>query len=51
VRTESTTFPASRLGGVIVSVIAIGLNVRGFKPGQDGFLKVIQICSMHFFAG
>jgi hypothetical protein len=30
----------SRLGGVVVSVLAIGPNGRGFKPGRgDGFLK------------
>jgi hypothetical protein len=33
-------------GGVKVSMLAIGLNVRGFKPGQGhGFLRVIKIRS------
>jgi hypothetical protein len=28
-----------RLGGVMVSVLAVGLEVRGFKPDQrEGFL-------------
>jgi hypothetical protein len=39
-------------GGVIVSVLAIGSEVCGFKPGQDnGFLIAIKICSMPSFAG
>jgi hypothetical protein len=41
---------ASRLGGVIVSVLAIGPKVRGFKPGRgDGFLRAIKIRSMTSF--
>jgi hypothetical protein len=32
---------ASRLGGVVVSVLAIGPTGYGFEPGQgDGFFKV-----------
>jgi hypothetical protein len=34
----------SRLGGVMVSVLATGPMVRGFKPGRgDGFLRAIKI--------
>jgi hypothetical protein len=30
----------------MVSLLAIGPKVHGFKPGQgDGFLRVIKICS------
>jgi hypothetical protein len=37
---------ACRLGGVVVSVLAIGPKRRGFKPGQgDGFLMAIKIRS------
>jgi hypothetical protein len=33
----------SRLGGEILSVLAIRLKVRGFKPGRgDGFLRAIK---------
>jgi hypothetical protein len=40
----------SRLGGVMVSVHAIRLKVRGFKPGgSDGVLRTIKICSTPFF--
>jgi hypothetical protein len=36
----------------MVSVLVIGPNVRGFKPGQgDGCLKAIQICSKLSFGG
>jgi hypothetical protein len=42
----------SHLGGVIVSVLAIGPKVREFKPGRgDGSLRVIKICSMPSFRG
>jgi hypothetical protein len=44
---ESTTadwVSHSRLGGVVVSVIATGPNGCGFEPGQgDGFLRAIKI--------
>jgi hypothetical protein len=34
----------SCVGGVIVSVLAIGLKVHGFKPGRgDGFFRAIKI--------
>jgi hypothetical protein len=34
--------PEGRLGGVLVTVTAIGPTVPGFKPGRgDGFLRVI----------
>jgi hypothetical protein len=39
----------SCLGGVMVSMLAIRLKVQGFKPGQDGFLRVIKVCSMPSF--
>jgi hypothetical protein len=33
----------SRLGGVVVIVLAAGLKGRGFKPGRgDGFLRAIK---------
>jgi hypothetical protein len=36
----------SRLGGVVVSVLATGPKVCGFEPGQgDGFLRAIKIRS------
>jgi hypothetical protein len=36
----------------MVSVLAIGLKVREFKPGRgDGFLKAIKIRSTPRFAG
>jgi hypothetical protein len=39
-----------RLGGVVVSVLATGPNVHGFKPGRgDGFLRMIKICSTPSF--
>jgi hypothetical protein len=38
------------LGGVMVSVLNIGLKVNGFKPsGEDAFLKAIKICSTPSF--
>jgi hypothetical protein len=34
----------SRLGGVVVSVLATGPKGHGFEPGQgDGFLRMIKI--------
>jgi hypothetical protein len=42
----------SCLGGVMVSMLAIGPKVRGLKPGQgDGFLRAIKIHSMPSFGG
>jgi hypothetical protein len=42
----------SRLGGVKVSVLAIGPNVRGFKAGRGhGFLRAIKICDIPSFVG
>jgi hypothetical protein len=42
----------SCLSGVIVSVFAIRLKVRGFKHGQgNGFLRIIKIHSMPSFRG
>jgi hypothetical protein len=39
-------------GSVMVSMLAIGPKVRGFKPsGDDGFLRVIKICSTPSFRG
>jgi hypothetical protein len=36
----------SRLGGIVVSVLATGSKGRGFKPGRDDvFLKAIKIRS------
>jgi hypothetical protein len=36
----------------MISVLAIGPKVRGFKSGQgDGFLRVIKICSTPSFGG
>jgi hypothetical protein len=41
---------SSRLGGVVVSVLATGHKVRGFKPGLgDGFLRWIKIRSTPSF--
>jgi hypothetical protein len=42
----------SRLGGVVVSVLAILPKVRGFKPGRnDGLLRAIKIRSTPSFGG
>jgi hypothetical protein len=39
----------SRLGGVVVSVLATGPKGRGFEPGQgDSFLRAIKIRSTPF---
>jgi hypothetical protein len=41
-----------RLGGVVVSVLAIGPNVRAFKHGRgDGFLRAMKIRSTPFLGG
>jgi hypothetical protein len=46
------TYIVSALGGVIVSVLAIGPKVRGFKRGRgDGFLRTIEIRSTLSFGG
>jgi hypothetical protein len=43
-------FKVSRLGGVVVSVLATGLKGRGIKPGRgDGFLMTIKIRSTPSF--
>jgi hypothetical protein len=40
----------NRLGGVVVSVLATGPEVLGFKPGRgDGFLRAIKIRSTTSF--
>jgi hypothetical protein len=40
----------SRLGGVVVSVLATGPKVCGFEPGQgDGFLRAIKTRSTPSF--
>jgi hypothetical protein len=40
------------LGGIVISVLAIGPKIRGFKPGRcDGFLRAIKICSTSSFGG
>jgi hypothetical protein len=42
----------SRLGGVVVSVLATGPKGRVFKPGQsDGFLRAIKSRSTPSAAG
>jgi hypothetical protein len=36
--------PSSRLGGVVLSVLATGPKGCGFEPGKgDGFLRAIKI--------
>jgi hypothetical protein len=36
----------------MISVLAIGVEVCFFKPGQgDGFLRAIGICSIYSFGG
>jgi hypothetical protein len=40
------------LGGIVVSVLAIGPRVVGFKPGRgDGFFKGDEMCSTLYFGG
>jgi hypothetical protein len=42
----------NRLDSVVVSVLATGPKVRGFKAGRgDGFLRAIQIRSTVFLGG
>jgi hypothetical protein len=42
----------NRLGGVMVSVLAIGFKVSGFKLGQgDAFLRAIKIRTTPSFGG
>jgi hypothetical protein len=42
----------SRLGGVVVSVLATGPKGHGFEPDQgDGFLRAIKILWMGSKAG
>jgi hypothetical protein len=41
-----------RLGGVTVSVLTIGLKIRGLKPVEDnGFLRAIKLRSTPSFGG
>jgi hypothetical protein len=36
----------SRLGGVVISILATQPKGYGFEPGQgDGFLRAIKICN------
>jgi hypothetical protein len=45
-RSIEVSSKCSRLGGVVVSVLATGPMVRGFKPGRgDGLLRAIRIRS------
>jgi hypothetical protein len=47
-----STYDLVVLGGVMVSVFAIGPKVRGFKPGRgDGLLRAIKIRSTPSFGG
>jgi hypothetical protein len=40
----------SRLGGVVVNVLATGPKGCGFEPGQDdGFLRAIKSCRKPHF--
>jgi hypothetical protein len=42
----------SRLGGVVVSVLATGPKCRRFEPGQgDGFLRAIKKSAAHLPLG
>jgi hypothetical protein len=42
----------SRLGGVMVSMLATGPKVRGLKPDRgDGYLRAIKIRSTPCFGG
>jgi hypothetical protein len=46
------TLCRSRIGDVMVSALAIGLRVRGFKSGRgDGFLRAIKFRSAPSFGG
>jgi hypothetical protein len=43
---QAKYYSISHFGSVVVSVLAIGPKVLGFKPSQgDGFLRVIKIRS------
>jgi hypothetical protein len=45
--TVTNVYVVVLLGGVMVIVLAVGLNVRGFVPSQeDGFLRTIKISSI-----
>jgi hypothetical protein len=47
---QSLIVDASRLGGVVASVLAAGPKGRGLKPGSsDGFLRAIKIRSTPSF--
>jgi hypothetical protein len=40
---KDVAYIGSCLGGVMISALAFGPNVRGFKPGRGGgFLRVIE---------
>jgi hypothetical protein len=48
--TTRLRYASSRLGGVVVSVLATGPKGCGFKPGRgDGFLRAIKISSTSSF--
>jgi hypothetical protein len=48
--TGSCSCKVSNYLGLVVSVLAIGPSVHGFKPGRgDGFLKAIKIRITSFF--
>jgi hypothetical protein len=45
-------YHSGRLGGITVSVLAIGPKVCRFRPGRgDGFLRVIKIRTTPSFRG
>jgi hypothetical protein len=47
---SGATYSLSRLGGVVISVLAIGPKVCGFKPGRsNGLLRTIKIRSKPSF--
>jgi hypothetical protein len=49
---EAVSTSESRLGDAMVSTLATGPKIHGFKPGTgDGFLKAIKIPSTHSFRG
>jgi hypothetical protein len=50
--TAITLYILSRLGGVVVSVLATGPKGPGYKAGQgDGFLSAIKVRSSPSFGG
>jgi hypothetical protein len=50
IETAIISLNSSRLGGVVVSVLATGPKGRGFEPGQgDGFLRAIKNRSIPSF--